>query len=105
MNKIFHLQAQKPTSKQLTRHLSINSEDGSSDSLKPSTSNESSCDSDDKRINDSLDMNRMMAANKNDRGTYDFCTCWCQGWAEIHIRRATGTSINVDSTQRLLKFL
>ncbi len=23
----------------------------------------------------------------------DQCICWCQGWAEVHIRRPTGTSI------------
>lgn len=23
-------------------------------------------------------------------GTQDQCICWCQGWAEIHIRRPTG---------------
>jgi len=24
------------------------------------------------------------------KASRDICSCWCQGWAEIHIRRATG---------------
>lgn len=71
-------QVEKSNSKQLTRHLSINSEDSNlTDGLKSSPSVSNYFEN-----NDSPEM-----AN---RENYDFCTCWCQGWAEVHIRRPTG---------------
>ncbi|XP_065212023.1 tuberin [Planococcus citri] len=84
-------QVQKSAGKQLTRHLSINSEDGNlTDSLKASSSSESNFETDEKRITDGIELNKQSSINKEDRESYNFCPCWCQGWAEIHIRRPTG---------------
>lgn len=50
-----------------------------------------------KRIGDKLEIvsSKLQKLDSTERREKENCACWCQGWAEIYIRRPTGKELQL----------
>lgn len=37
-------------------------------------------------------LEQLIFGSQDSGPSNDLCACWCQGWAEIYVKRPTGTS-------------
>ena len=47
---------------------------------------------------------KTSSPNTNTKSIRSMCTCWCQGWAEIYIRRPTGDTAWTFRIQNLIDY-